>query len=146
MPSLRATLNDESRRDSVVSDCCTLIDQEVADRGGLSGAAIKAGYRAVQGVKPGFVKRVVGDLLPEFSDALDPIYQEALAAGKSVSAYFDSNAARAADSLLGITDDKAARSTNKVVKGAYGKLRKMAKKNVEGAVPRLGRMIEAHTV
>lgn len=146
MPSLREILAADSRRESVVSDCCTLIDQEVADKGGISGAAIKAGYRAVQGVKPGFVKKVVGDLLPEFADALDPIYQEALAGDRPISSHFDSNGGRAADALLGLTDRKAERSTNKVIKGAYGKLRGIAKKNVESAIPRLGRLIEAHTV
>jgi hypothetical protein len=75
MPSLPEVLTSESNRAKVVEDCVALIDAEVKDKGGISGAVIKAAYRAVQGVKPGFVKNVVTDLLPEFASALDPIYQ-----------------------------------------------------------------------
>ncbi|MEO7112894.1 MAG: hypothetical protein ABI183_20795, partial [Polyangiaceae bacterium] len=125
-------------------DCCTLIDEEVSDKGGISGLAIKAGYKVVKGVKPGFVKQVVIDLLPEFATALDPIYDEAKTKGKPVADFFAANSERVADALLAITDEKAARSKSGVVKGTYDKLRGTAKKNVEAAVPRLGRMIEKH--
>lgn len=142
--SLSSVLNDEAKKPVVVEDCCELIDQEVADKSGISGLAIKAGYKAVKGVKPGFVKQVVVDLLPEFTAALDPIYDEAKAGSKPVSDFFVSNSARVADALLAITDAKAAKSKSGVVKGTYDKLRGTAKKNVEAAVPRLGKMIEKH--
>jgi hypothetical protein len=71
MSSLTEILNSETKKNQVVDDCCTVIDQEVADKGGLSGIAIKAGFAAVKGVKPGFVRHVVFDLLPEFAAALD---------------------------------------------------------------------------
>lgn len=145
MPSLPETLNSETKKKQVVDDCCQVIDAEVADKGGLSGFAIKAGYAAIKGVKPGFVRNVVHDLLPEFSVALDPLFQEASAKSVAVSAHFNANAARVADALLAITDGKAKRSTSGVVKGTYEKLRGTAKKNVEAAVPRLGKLVEKHT-
>lgn len=144
MPSLPETLSDESKKNQVVDDCCSLIDAEVSDKGGLSGLAIKAGYAAVKNIKPGFIRHVVFDLLPEFSAALDPIYQEAKSKGAAVSAHFNSNTGRVADALLAITDGKAQRSKSGVVKSTYEKLRGMAKKNVEAAVPRLGKVIEKH--
>jgi uncharacterized protein DUF6918 len=144
MPSLSETLGSDSRKSVVVDDCLALIDAEVSDKGGLTGLAIKAGYRTIQGVKPGFVRQVVVDLLPEFATALDPLYQEAKGSGRSVKDYFNSNATRAADALLTITDEKANRSRSGMVKGTYEKLRGSAKKNVEAAVPRLAAMIEKH--
>jgi hypothetical protein len=144
MPSLGETLTSESNKSAVVDDCAALIDAEVADKGGLTGLAIKAGYKAVQGVKPGFVRQVVTDLLPEFARALDPIYQEAKGAGKGVRDYFNANPTRVADALLGITDEKAKRSKSATVKMTYEKLRGSAKRNVENAVPRLAAMIEKH--
>ena len=144
MPSLTEILNSPEKKDAVVADCCTLIDQEVADKGGLTGLAIKAGYGAVKGVKPGFVKNVVTDLLPEFARVLDPVYQEAKSQGKPVAAHFESNGQRAADALLSITDTKAKNAKSGVVKGTYDKLRPTAKKHVEAAVPRLGRLLEKH--
>jgi hypothetical protein len=142
MASLPEVLTNDSKKEQVVDACCELIDQEVADKGGISGLAIKAGYGAVKGVKPGFVRKVVSDLLPEFARALDPIFQEAKTQSKPVPTHFESNASRAADALLTITDAKAQKAQSGVVKGAYEKLRGTAKKNVEAAVPRLARMID----
>lgn len=144
MPTLIEALTSEAKKPAVVDDCMALIDAEVADKGGLTGLAIKAGYRAVQGIKPGFVRNVVSDLLPEFAQAITAIYDEARGAGKGVRDHFTSNPGRVADALLSVTDDKARRAKSGVVKGTYDKLRGSAKKNVEAAVPRLAAMIEKH--
>jgi hypothetical protein len=144
MTNLTEALTAESRKSAVVDDCLALIDAEVADKGGFGGFAIKAGYKTIQGIKPGFVRQVVTDLLPEFARALEPMYQEARASGKTVCEHFDTNATRVADALLTITDDKAKRAKSGMVKGTYEKLRSSAKKNVEAAVPRLSAMVERH--
>jgi hypothetical protein len=143
MTTLPELLTSE-KKDQVVEDCCSLIDAEVKDKGGISGLAIKAGYGAVKGIKPGFVRTVVHDLLPEFAQALDPVWQDAKKDGKPVAPFFASNSSRVADALLAITDAKAARSKSGVVKGTYDKLRNSAKKNVEAAVPRLGEMVQKY--
>jgi len=145
MPKLSEVLTDPERKDRVVADCLDLIDQEVADKSGLSGMAIKGGYKAVKGIRPGFLKNVVTDLLPQFADAVEPIYQEAVDKDVGVKRHFGANTSRVADSLLAITDAKAERSTNKLIKRTYNSLRGQAKKNVEAAVPRLGGVIEKHT-
>ncbi len=144
MPTLTEILTGESKKKSVIADCLVLIDAEVADKSGISGLAIKAGYGTVKKIKPGFVEHAVEDLLPEFAKVLDPLYEEAKGKGKSVSDYFRDNSGRAADALLSITDAKAARAKSGTAKGAYDKLRSTAKKNVEAAVPRLGRLIEKY--
>jgi hypothetical protein len=144
MPSLTDALTADTKKPAVVEDCLELIDAEVGDKGGLSGLAIKAGYGVVKGIKPGFIKQAVSDLLPEFAAALDPIYQEAKSKSKPVAEYMRDNSSRVADALLAITDEKAKRSKSGAVKGTYEKLRGSAKKNVEAAVPRLGKMVEKH--
>jgi hypothetical protein len=144
MGQLTEALLGESKRGPVVDDTLALIDAEVADKGGLTGFAIKAGYKTIQGIKPGFVRQVVIDLLPEFARALEPLYDEAKSSNRPVGEYFTSNAPRVADALLSITDEKASRSKSGLVKGTYEKLRGSAKKNVEAAVPRLAAMVEKH--
>jgi hypothetical protein len=144
MPNLTEILTSDTQKNGVIDDCVALIDAEVGDKGGLSGLAIKAGYRAVQGVKPGFVRQVVTDLLPDFAVALDPLYQEAKGSGRGVRDFMTANSPRVADALLGITDEKAKRARSALVKGTYEKLRGSAKKNVEAAVPRLAAMVEKH--
>lgn len=142
--SLEDLLTAEAKKKDVVRDCCTLIDEEVKEKGGISGLAIKAGYSAVKGIKPGFVEHAVSDMLPEFAKALEPIYADAKSKNENISSFFNANSSRVADALLSITDAKAARSKSGVAKGAYDKLRSSAKKNVEQAVPRLGKLIEKY--
>lgn len=146
MPSLSAALTDEAKKPAIVEDCLKLIDAEVADKGGLSGMAVKAAYATVKGIKPGFVKAVVEGLLPDFAQALEPLAQEASSKGQDMKTFLVANQGRAADALLAVTDAKAQRSTNGVVKGTYSKLRGSAKKNVESAIPRLGELIVRHAV
>jgi len=145
MPKLSDVLTDPSKKSAVIADCCTLIDEEVADKGGLSGLAVKAGYAAVKGIKPGFIRDAVTNLLPDFATALDPLYEEAIAKGKPVGAHLHAESARAADALLAITDGRAKKSDKGLVRGTYERLRPTAKKNVEAAIPRLSRLIERHT-
>jgi len=143
MSTLPEVLNDPAKKPVVVNDCLQLVDQEVEDKGGISGMAIKMGYRAVKGISPGFLQKAVEHLLPEFAQALDPLYQEAKSKAQPVSSFFPSNSSRVADALLAITDGKAQRSSG-LVRKTYDSLRGNAKKNVEAAVPRLSRLIEKH--
>lgn len=140
---LSDVLKDEPKKNAIVNDCCTLLDEEVASKGGLSGIAVKAGYAAVKGIRPGFVKHTVEVLLPEFAVKLDPIWEDAVKSGNR-SGYLVSNKGRVADALLAVTDARANRSNKGMVKSTYEKLRGSAKKNVEEAVPRLARLLEKH--
>lgn len=144
MPSLIETLKDSTKFAAVKADTVALIEQEVAGKGGISGMAIKAGFKTVRGVKPGFLDKVVGELLPEFAEVLDPLHQEALGGSGDVVGHFKQNADRAADALLAITDRKAQNSDNKVIKSAYSKLRGTAKNNVASAMPGLAGVIAKH--
>jgi hypothetical protein len=144
MPSLSETLLDTAKKDSVISDCVALIDAEVADKSGFSGFAIKAGYKVVKGIKPGFIRQAVTDMLPDFVKALDPVYADARSQNKPAADFFPANSSRVADALLSVTDARAERVKSGVVKSTYDKLRDSAKKNVEAALPRLGKMVDKH--
>jgi hypothetical protein len=142
--ALSDKISDPAKKAAVVTDCCTLVDEEVSSKSGISGLAVKAGYAAVKGIKPGFVPHVVEQLLPEFAKALDPLWEEGLAAGKPA-AHLVANKSRAADALLSVTDGKAKDAKSGVVRGTYERLRGSAKKHVEDALPRLGRLLEKHS-
>ncbi len=143
--NLNDVLSDEARRASIIEDVCGLVDDEVSKQKGLSGVAVKAGYKLVQGVKPGFVRRVVESLLPEFGAALEPIREQAVARGQAVGSYFSAHTQEVAEALLAVTDGRVKSSDHGSVKGAYSKLRGSARKNVESAVPGLGQIIEKYT-
>jgi hypothetical protein len=144
MASLREQLGGPDKRAKVIEDACQVLDQEVGDKGGITGMAIKGAYKLLQGIKPGFIKEVVNALLDDFLDALDPIYQEAAAKKRPAGAYLRENSSRTADALLQVTDRKAQEAQRAMVKSAYEKLRGMAKKQVETACPRLGGLLERH--
>lgn len=140
-------LKDTSKRPRIVDDCVKLIDAEVDSKGGLSGLAIKAGYKVVQSMKPGFVRESMDHLLDDFVRRLEPFYaqhREKNGDPKSFGTFLNGKSAEVADALLGITDDKAKRAKNPNLKSAYEKLRPQAKKHVEEAVPRVGRTLSNH--
>ncbi len=145
MPTMQEVLSDKSKRKVLIEDCAKLIDEEVHSKGGLSGMAIKTGYKMVKGLKPGFIHDATDSLIDDFAGRLQPIATEAQDKGKTVAAYFESERSRVAEALLGITDKRAERSSHKMVKGTYLKLRPTAKKHVEEAVPGVGRLVEKHT-
>ena len=142
--NLNDVLNDEAKRASITEDVCHLVDEQVGNQRGISGVAVKAGYKLVQGVKPGFVRNVVEALLPEFAAALEPFREQAVTQGQSVASYFGAHSQEVAEALLTVTDGRAQASKHGSVKGAYGKLRGSARKNVERAVPGLGKIIQTY--
>ncbi len=143
--NLNDVLSDEAKRAAIIEDVCSLVDDEVGKQRGISGIAVKAGYKLVRGVKPGFVRNVVQSLLPEFAAALEPIREQAVAQAQTVSGYFSAHAQEIAEVLLAVTDGRVRKSDHGSVKGAYSKLRGSARKNVESAIPGLGRIIEKYT-
>jgi hypothetical protein len=144
MPSLREQIGSGDKRNAVIEDACKVLDQEVAEKGGLSGIAIKGAYKIVQGVRPGIIREAVNHLLDDFLDAMDPIYQQAAEKKQPAEAYLLENSSRVAQALLGVTDQRAARVDSQVIKKTYEKLRPMAQKQVEGAVPRIAALIARH--
>jgi len=143
MPSLKEQLGSGEKRAQVIDDALQVLDAEVADKGGLSGLAVKGGYKVVQGIRPGFVRDVVSGLLDDFLNAIDPLYQEAKQKGRPAGAYLLENKGRMAEGLLAVTDRKAERADG-VLKKAYEKLRPLAKGQVEAAAPRLAQLLEKH--
>ena len=141
---LKDQVDSDAKRSAIIEDALRVLEQEVNDKSGISGLAIKGAFKMVKGIQPGFLRRVVDHLLDDFLGALDPIYQEALSEKKAPGKHLEQNAGRVADALLSITDARADRAQRAVIKKTYGKLRPTAKKHVEAAAPRLGAMLERH--
>ena len=43
--NLNDVLNDEAKHASIIEDVCRLVDSEVGKQRGISGVAVKAGYK-----------------------------------------------------------------------------------------------------
>lgn len=142
--TLPEILLDPARRPVVVTDLERLVDEEVAEKGGISGSVIKTGYATVKKLRPGVVPTAVDRLLPEFTAALAPFYADyRAAAGTDFGAYL-AGRPEAADALLGVTDARAERTSSEGIRKAYGKLRPHGQRNVAEALPRLGALIDRH--
>lgn len=143
--TLKEILLDSTRRPAVVSDFEGLVDAEVSDKGGVSGAVVKTGFAAVKKIKPGIIPSAVDALLDDFTGALEPFYGDYKAkGGNDFGAYLAGRGDEAADALLSVTDARADKSSRDSIKKVYGKLRPNGKKNVEEALPRLGQLIDKH--
>ena len=138
MPTLSDILLVPGNRPKVITDCTTLIQEEVDSKGGLSGLAIKAAFAVVKAVKPGFISEAVDHMLDDFVKRLEPFWADAQAKNEPVGALVNARSGEVADALLTISDERAARAKNQGVKKAYEKLRPTGKKHVEQAVPRIG--------
>jgi hypothetical protein len=141
--TLVEVLQDDARRRAVVADGARLVESEVALRSGLSGLAIKAGYKTLKSIRPGVVEQALGMLLPEFAPVLDPFYARGAASGDPA-AYFTAHADAIADALLAVTDRRAAASSHGTLRRAYNGLRGTAKREVAASVPALARLIGRH--
>lgn len=139
-------LGAPERRPRVLDDCSRLIDSEVASKRGLSALPLKAGYKVIQGVKPGFVRHCVDFLLDDFCLALEPYYQtwSKQSPRPPLETALRSQSSQVADALLGVTDRRAQRAQNRTLQSLYQKLRGMAKGHVEAALPGLARTFEPY--
>ena len=140
--SLSQQLSDTTKRNGMIDDCVQLVDDEVKRKSGLGGVVIKTGYKAVKGVKPGFIRKVVDKLFDEWAAQLDPIWSEG---GDAPRRNFEGQKSRVADALLSVTDSKADGAESSIVRGTYSKLRPSAKKHVEEAVPGLAGLLEKYS-
>lgn len=148
MKSLVEVVKDPQQRPRVISDCVALIDGEVAATSGISGFAIKAGYKVVKGLRSGrMIPDVVDGLLNEFADAIEPLHAEYRGGGAKAGgfgAFLRANDRRAVQALLSVTDARARRTDNTVLKKTYDGLRKYAEDSVAHALLGVGAMVDRH--
>jgi hypothetical protein len=138
---------DEIDRDKLVDDVVELIDEEVHDKGGLTGMALKGGYNAVKRLEGGrMIHEAVDGLLDDFSEALSPLYDDYLddASYETFEDYLADHEQEGADALLSITDEKAEETDQNFLAETYDKLRGQAEGHVTDALPRVGRLIDKH--
>jgi len=143
--TLQEILLTPDNRPKVVADCQTLIDQEVSDKGGISGTAIKLAYKTVTAFASGIVHDAVDTLLPDFAAQLEPYWADFAASGGSeFGDYLAKRGGEVSEALLSVTDARAASSQRAPIKKAYNTVRPSGVKNVEAALPRLGALIQKY--
>jgi hypothetical protein len=129
----------------VVADCYTLIEQEVSDKSGISGTAVKLAYKTVNTFMPGHVRYMVESLLPDMVLKLEPYWEDFNSSGGSeFREYLVEHGHEVSEALLSVTDARAAASERPTIIKAYGTVRGSAVKQVEAALPRVGDLVTTH--
>jgi hypothetical protein len=127
----------------VVADCFGLIEQQVSDMRGISGAAVKLAYKTVNTFMPGHVRNMVGKLLPDMVDQLEPFWADfnTSSGGSQFGDYLAKRGDEVAEALLSVTDARAAASGRPTIVKAYGTVRGSAVKHIETALPAVGELV-----
>jgi hypothetical protein len=148
MKVLTVVIGDAAVRRQVVDATVALVEREVEAKGGISGFAIKQGFKAVRGLKNGrMIHDVVDGLLPEFAGAIAPLHAEYAAAptASGFGGFLSSRGDRAANALLSITDARARKTDNAVLRKTYEALRSTGEKHVKEALPGVGQLVDRFT-
>ncbi|MES0874514.1 DUF6918 family protein [Sinimarinibacterium thermocellulolyticum] len=144
MKTLADLLLASGRADAVVADAVRLIERHVGSRAGLRGMGLKTGLTMVKAARPGIVERAVRRLLPEFAQALDPIYQAFRASARSDFADFlQQHSPQATAALLAVADRRIGQASP-IAQSAYAKLRGSAEAELHAAMPALAELLARH--
>jgi len=126
----------------VVADCYDLIEQEVSDKGGFAGTAVKVAYKTVTAFAPGHIRFMVESLLPGLTEQLQPYWADFTASGSSeFGDYLVKRGDEVSEALLSVTDARAAASDRPTIIKAYRAVRGGAAKQVGAALPRVGDLV-----
>jgi hypothetical protein len=146
--TLRGTLLAPAIRPQVVADCQDLVDQEVADMSGVSGAAVRLAYKTVRTFDAGHLLAMIDGLLPDVADALQPYWSEFSARypadGGDFGGYLAGREDEVAEALLAITDERRRSSGRAAIVKAYNTVRGSAVKHVKAALPALGGLVQKY--
>ncbi len=144
--TLPELLLDEQLRRAVVADCEIVLEEEAAAKSGVTGLAIKGGFKVVKKLEGGrMVPQLIYDLLPELGEAWEPHharYRESDA--ESFEAYSRGREEKLANALLAVTDARVVRAEHKVLQKVYARLRPLALKHIIAAMPRTTKMVDKH--
>jgi hypothetical protein len=145
--TLQEILLTPDARPKVLADCQTLLDQEVADKSGASGAAIKLAYKAATSFAPGYLRSTLEKMLPLIADKLEPYWADfGTSGGSEFGDFLSKRGPEVSEDLLSLSDGIAATSKRPAIIKAYRAVRGSAAKHVEAALPRVGDLVMRHAV
>ena len=144
MGSLVQAAKDAQKRPAIIQDCVTLINQQVKNKRGMTGIAVKAGFKVIKSFKPGIIPKALDDMLDEFAGKIDPFWQDCQTQQADAVSFFTKNSNAIANALLSITDERASNSPNPVLVKSYNKLRKQAVGHITDALPDLAVLVKKH--
>ena len=143
--TLRDILLAPDVQPTVTADCLKLIDQEVSDKSGVSGTAVKVAYKTVKTFKPGYLQSMMQRLLPDIVDSLEPYWADFNTSGAAeFGDYLVKRSEEVSEALLSVTDKHAESSERPAILKAYRAVRGGAAKHVAAALPAIGALVQKY--
>jgi len=140
--TLQEILLGPDNRPKVIADCYALLQQEISEKSGISGTAVKLAYKTANTFAAGHVRKMVGTLLPGMADNLQPFWADFLASGGAdFGDYLTKRGDEVAEAMLAVTDARAAASGRPVIVKAYRSVRGGAAKHIQAALPQVGDLV-----
>ena len=140
--TLQEILLTPDTRPKVIADCYALLQQEISEKSGISGTAVKLAYKTVNTFMPGHVRTMVEKLLPDMVVQLEPFWADFSSSGGSAFGdYLAKRGDEVAQALLSVTDARAGSSDRPTIVKAYSSVRGSAAKHIEIALPRVGDLV-----
>ena len=148
MRTVPETLLARENEAQVIADCEKLVDQQVAGLSGVTGTAVKLAYKTVSAFDSGHIPAMIGTILPNVADALQPYWEkfaaESAGSGSDFGSYLASHEDEVAETLLSITDSRQRASSRATIVKAYKTVRGSAVKHVKAALPALGELVQRY--
>lgn len=148
MSTVPETLLAPETEPQVIADCEKLIDRQVHELPGVTGAAIRLAYKTVSTFDSGHIPAMIGTILPSVAAALQPYWEKFTAeyagAGGDFGGYLASHGDEVTEALLAITDSRQRASSRATIVKAYQAVRGTAAKHVKAALPALGELVQGH--
>jgi hypothetical protein len=145
MATLEDILLTPENKPHVIDDCLTLIDQEVKNKSGISGTAVKIAYKTANTFASGYLRSMVELLAPDMIIELEPFWADFAASGAGdFGDYLVKHGDEVSEALLSVTDRRAETSTRPTILKAYKTVRGGASKHVTAALPALGALVQKY--
>ncbi len=122
----------------VISDCLTLIDQEVAEKSGV----MKLAYKTAKAFAPNYLHNTMESVLPDVVEKLQPFWADFNESGGSdFGDYLSKRGEEVSEALLQMADHRAKLSDRPIIVKAYQSVRGSAAKHIETALPQVGALV-----
>ena len=145
--TLQEILLAPDTRPKVTDDCYALIQQEISDKSGISGTAVKLAYKTVTSFAPGYYRKTMEKVLPLIVEKLEPYWADfSHSGGAEFGDYLAKRGEEVAEALLSVTDGLAAECGRVVILKTYRSVRGSAARHVEAALPRVGELVQKYAV
>lgn len=143
MKTLAEAASIPEHRTALNHEISALVETRVKAVKGLSGMAIRGGYKVVASMRSGrMIPSAVNVLLDDFCAAIDPFIEHYRASNAtSFERFLAGKEREVSNALLSITDARA-ENANALLKGPYRRLRSFGETQVIAAVPGIAQIVE----